>query len=139
MTTVLVLGLFFALCCLMLVALRILVAQRNELSTDNHWHPDHSLCDNCPTLRNGLIKVWTVFIKVWTALAYAMVVLGGAFALWYSPALFHHGRESWDRYSWCVDKSETAQTVVGKKQSETLGDFFSLRSYCARWAIRKSR
>jgi hypothetical protein len=34
--TVLVLGLFFAMGCLMLVALRILVAQRNGLSTENH-------------------------------------------------------------------------------------------------------
>jgi len=141
MTTVLVLGLFFAMGCLMLVALRILLAQRNGLSTDaggiNHWHPDHSVCDNCPTLRKGLIKGWTVFVKGYTVLGYAMAVLAGAFALWYSPALFHLGHESWDRYSWCGDKSETAQTVVGKKRSETLGDFFSLRSYCARWAMSR--
>jgi len=124
---VLVLGLFFAMGCLMLIALRILIAQRNRLSTDNHWHPDHSLCDDCPTLRKRLIKGWTVFVKGWTVLGYAMAVLGGAFALWYSPTLFYDGRKWVEMYSVCVESST---------DSKTLGDFYSTRVSCTRWASR---
>src|SRR2546425_12066913 len=84
----------------------------------NHWASSHSLCEECPAARKVLNQVATVFVWIFGSVI-------AAFALWYSPTIYHRGVVWFAAYNACVEM---------QLESEPLENFFKTRVLCSRLA-----